>query len=100
MARFDVYRSRNGGALSLDCQSDWLSHLTHRLVVPLAPPDQAPGHPIQGLNPTLLIDGSPYVMLTQFAVSIPVRDLGKPVAKLADDDHHIIHALDVLIGTA
>lgn len=45
MAQFDVYRVR-GNVLVLDCQSDLLSSLTSRFVVPLrgpAPPSRERG---------------------------------------------------------
>lgn len=52
MAQFDVYRNRLEPGYLLDCQSDALSALTTRLVIPLLPPDYAP-LPSRRLNPSL-----------------------------------------------
>jgi toxin CcdB len=70
VARFEVYRSRDGG-LWLDCQADRLSHLQQRFVVPLVPPGDAPSPSIAGLNPVLDVNGVAYVMLPQFAGAAP-----------------------------
>jgi toxin CcdB len=98
--RFDVCRSRSTGTLLVDCQANHLSHLSTRFVVPLVPPADAPDASLDRLNSHLVIDGTTLVMLTQFSASIPVGDLGRRIATLADDDHRIVTALDTLIGTA
>ena len=100
MARFDLYAPDHGAGMWLDCQGDRLAHLSHRFVVPLMTRDDAPRPGFPGLNPELDIDGSPWVMMTQFASSVPLRELGKPVGRVEDDDHRIVRALDTLIGTA
>lgn len=97
MARFDVYRSADGADLLLDCQSDLLSGLTTRFVVPLRLTDDAPP-PARRLNPVFEIDGRDHVMLTQFAAAVLVRDCGPVVASLAREDAAIINALDMLIS--
>ncbi|WP_121119875.1 CcdB family protein [Croceibacterium ferulae] len=51
MAKFDVYRMRQGGILVIDCQADLLSGLNTRLVVPLLARSDAP-QPAARLNPT------------------------------------------------
>ena len=97
MARFDVYRSADrAGPLLLDCQADILSRLETRLVVPLFSPAQAPT-PARHLNPTFQVDGERYVMMTQYAGSIGVQDLGQNVASLAEHSYEITSALDFLL---
>ena len=100
MARFDVYRGPLPGELWLDCQSDFLGHLTHRFVVPLAQPHAAPSLADRWLNPKLVVDELTYVMLTQFSSAVPVRDLGERLGNLQADADAIITALDTLTGTA
>jgi toxin CcdB len=97
MARFDVYRDGSQIGLLLDCQSDLLSHLNTRFVVPLRPPEAAPA-PARRLNPIFNINDRPYVMLTQYAAAITVRECGRSVMSLAHEDTAIINALDMLIS--
>lgn len=97
MARFDVYARRDGHGLVLDCQADVLSRqLDTRFVVPLLPPTSAP-LPARRLNPLFDVDGESYVMVTQFAATMSVRDLGARVTSLLGDDFTITSALDFLM---
>ncbi|WP_033919363.1 CcdB family protein [Sphingomonas sp. 37zxx] len=96
MARFDLYRSRDGTML-LDCQNDLLSYLNTRIVVPLASPDDA----IQveaRLNPLLDIDGDEMVMLTHFAAAVPISMLGKRTGSAIANERAIAGALDLLLS--
>ena len=97
MARFDVYRYRDRDGLVLDCQSNLLSDLSTRFVVPLMPRDAAP-IPARRLNPALVIDGRDWVMVTQFAAAIPVRKLGPLLMSLASEDMAITNAVDMLVS--
>ena len=96
MAQFDVH-TLSEGRFAVDCQSDLLSHLESRLVVPLIPKDAAP-RPARRLNPIFEIAGVEYVMLTQFSGAIDRRQLGSVVTSLADRSVEITAALDVLIS--
>jgi toxin CcdB len=97
MARFDVYRGVGGADLLLDCQSDLLRDLNTRFVVPLQSPENAP-EPARRLNPVFEIDGKRYVMVTQFAAAIALRECGGFVTSLADQDTVIMNAVDMLIS--
>ena len=96
MARFDVHEVRGG--LALDCQSDRLSQLPTRFVVPLEP-----ANPVliidHWLNPTFTIREQPMVLVTQLAGTIPARELGGWVASLAADREQLTiqRALDTLL---
>jgi toxin CcdB len=96
MARFDVYRQPDGSGYLLDCQADILSTLNTRFVVPLLPPDEAP---LAGerLNPAFEIEGQAIVMYTQFAASVPARDLARYVCSLEEEHSTIMNALDMLL---
>ena len=96
MAQFDVYRNVAEPGYLLHCQSDFLSGLTTRLVVPLLPPDYAP-LPSRRLNPTLHVEGEAVVMMTHFAAAVPERALGEVVGSLADEYTTIVNAFDTLI---
>lgn len=95
MAKYDVYRMRDGRALVLDCQADLLDALNTRLVVPLLPIDEAPPA-MARLNPVFQIEGRRVVMATQFAAAVMMRELGEWVASLADEQDAIGNALDML----
>lgn len=96
MAKFDVYRTADGTAL-LDCQSDLLKHLNTRFVVPLASPDDAVAVDLR-LTPLLDIAGQEMLMLTHFAASVPVGDLGRRIASVTDQEYTVSNAIDMLIS--
>ena len=96
MAQFDVHKLSRG-RLAIDCQSDLLSHLGSRLVVPLVPKSVAP-MPARRLNPIFEIGGVEHVMLTQFSAAIDRRQLGDVVTSLADRSFEITGARDILIS--
>lgn len=95
MPQFDVHRQADGGLL-LDCQADLLRHLTTRLVVPVMPLGQAPVQ-ARRLNPTFRIDGRDLSMVTQYAASLPVAELGPVVASFPDRHDEIVRAFDMLL---
>ena len=96
MAKFDVYRLKQGGSYVLDCQADLLSDLNTRLVVPLLPISEAP-KPAMRLNPILAVESERLVMMTQFAASVPTRELGDAVQSLTSEQDAVSAALDMLI---
>ena len=59
MARFDIFKSRGELGYLLDVQSDLLSGLNTRVVVPLLPKSSAPT-PAQRLNPVFSIEGQEF----------------------------------------
>lgn len=97
MARFDVHRSRDGRDVLLDCQSDFLSHLATRFMVPLLPQTRI-SPAIQRLNPVFDVEGRSVVMYTQLAAAVPLRELGPPVASLSGEQDRIVAALDFLLS--
>ena len=96
MAQFDVYRREQGSGYLLDCQADVLRTLNVRFVVPLLSPDDGPT-PMARLNPSFRIKEAQVVMYTQFAASVPARELKTRIAYLAGQDRAIMNALDMLI---
>ena len=96
MARFDVYRNNGEPAYLLDCQSEMLSGLSTRVVVPLLPKGYAP---LAGrrLNPTFQVEAVPVVMMTQFVAAVPERSLGEVVGSLTHEYTAIMNAFDMLL---
>lgn len=97
MPQFDVYPNVSEPGYLLDCQSDAMSGLSTRLVVPLLPPDYAPV-PSRRLNPILRVGEDEVVMMTHFAVAVPRRVLGKSVGSLAQEYTIIMNASDMLLS--
>lgn len=97
MARFDVYRLRDGG-LAIDCQADFLDDIGTRFVVPLMPPGEGPPSNTR-LNPRFDVDGENLVAVPQFATAVRTRELVKKVGSLDHEHIRIVGAIDVLIGS-
>jgi len=95
MARFDVYKNRSGSGYLLDVQTDLISQLSTRVVVPLLPVDIAPS-PAKRLNPIFDVLGIDTAMLTQFMATVPVAELGSPVASLHHKGDEVLAAVGFL----
>lgn len=96
MARFDVYRTRDFDEVLLDCQADVLDDLPTRFVVPLVPASRI-SRIYERLNPVLSFADGAYVMATQYAATVPVKNLGKRIAALSAEQTVIMNALDMLL---
>jgi toxin CcdB len=79
----------------LDVQSDLLSGLETRVVIPLVRRD-AFGRPASRLHPVFSIADEQVVMATHLLAAVRRRFLGAPVASLDDQRDIIIAAIDVL----
>jgi toxin CcdB len=101
MARFDVYANPGAHAQTtpflLDVQSDLLSGLESRMVIPL----RSLAHfakvklPTR-LTPVLSVNGEDYLLETPKMAAVPLRVLKAPVASLAAAQAEITSALDFL----
>lgn len=103
MAQFDVYR--NSGKYSkivpfvVDVQSDILSNLDSRVVIPLQSADFIKNENIQiisRLNPVFSVCDSDVILATQQMAAVHIRELGNKIDSLASKRLEIISALDVL----
>ncbi len=94
MARFDVYQTSDTTYV-LDVQTDLLSGLNTRVVVPLLPLENAP-KPASHLNPIFSIKDKSLVMATQFLAAIPEAELRSRITSLRDHHQTISDALDLL----
>lgn len=95
MARFDVFRSRSGEQLLLDCQSDMLDYFQTRFVVPLV--EEGVATRTARLHPTFTVNGQKLIMATQLASAVDRRELGVQIANLSDHHDQFVAALDMLI---
>ena len=94
MARFDVHLANRGPGYLLDCQSNLLSSLATRVVVPLLPVQSLTA--ATRLNPVFDIGGVHHAMQTPMIVSLPKERLGQVVASLEAHDLEIMSAIDML----
>lgn len=102
MPQFAVHRnpnpaSRTAYPLLLDVQSDLVSDLGTRVVVPLCPASAMKGRLMKTLTPVLAVEGKDYVMLTPQLAGVSRAQVGAKVADLAGRRNEIIAALDLLI---
>lgn len=95
MARYDVYKIALFDGLVVDVQADILEPLNTRMVVPLLPLGLAP-KPAKRLNPIFEVDGTDFVLVTQFASAVRNSELGQPIGTLEPHFAEITTALDML----
>jgi toxin CcdB len=96
MAKYDVFPNPSGDGFLLDVQTDLLSGLNTRVVVPLLPQSSAP-IPAARLNPIFEMDGERVVMATQFLAAIPQHILKSSVGNLSNDSEKVTSAIDMLM---
>jgi toxin CcdB len=97
MAQFDVYKNVGGGAypLVVEIQSNLLSKLATRVVVPLARRDRYP-LPLAKATPTATVGGVDYVLVVPLLAAVSGSTLGKPVGSLSSMRSEVIAALDLV----
>ena len=103
MARFDVFANPDASDRStipymLDVQNEFLGILETRVVVPLYASSRFSTR-ARNLNPEFEIAGKSVIMDTLSLGAIPIAELRKPVANLADRQLDIQDALDTLFGS-
>ena len=96
MAKYDVFSNPSSDGFLLDVQTDLLSDLNTRVVVPLLPKSRAP-KPATRLNPVFDIDGHSVVMVTQFLAAVPVGILKSPIGNLSEEFDTVTTAVDMLM---
>lgn len=102
MPQFSVYKNKNPVTkvrvpYLLDVQSNLLSELETRVVVPLYTATAMKGKTLTVLTPTFEIEGKEYVAITPQLAGISRKELGAKVAELTACRDTIIAALDLLI---
>lgn len=96
MAQFDIYPGMAEGCdFLIDLQGNMLDELSTRVVAPLAAAETL-GPPMRTLNPRIVIDGTPYILLTHLLAAISIKNLGKPVGSGKPQRDEIIGSIDML----
>jgi toxin CcdB len=103
MARFDIYRNAGAHAATtpflVDVQSEHVSGLATRVVIPLRLVDRFP--PVRlprDLMPVFRIEDQACFLDTPKLAAVPRRELGQTLGSLQDQQDSIIAALDRLFG--
>ncbi|MFA6506278.1 MAG: CcdB family protein [Treponemataceae bacterium] len=102
MAQFDIFqnpdiRTKSRTPYLMDIQSDQLSILATRIVVPLLLRAGQSGQPIEKIHPVLRIGGSEYIAVVSEMAAIRVSALGAYTASAASERQNIIAACDLLL---
>ncbi|TBU98594.1 plasmid maintenance protein CcdB [Stutzerimonas kirkiae] len=102
MSQFAVYKNTNPATKAavpflLDIQSDLITEIGTRVVVPLYTAEAMQGKTLKTLTPTFEIEGKRYVMVTPQLAGISRKQLGAQVSDLCEQRDAIIAALDLLI---
>lgn len=102
MPQLTVYKNKNSSTKAripylVDVQSDLLSELDTRIVIPLFISTALKGKALTTLTPTLQIEGRACVLMTPQLAGISKKELGDEVEDLAAHRDSIIAALDFLI---
>ena len=96
MAQFDIYRHDKGGvAFLVDLQDEMLEGLSTRIVAPLVTANEMTA-PMNTVNPRVVVNGQPYILMSHLLAAIPLSSLGKPVCSAKEQRGDIIAALDLL----
>lgn len=103
MARFDIYHNPGAHASTtpflVDVQSEHLSGLTTRVVVPLRLVDRFPPVRLpQDLMPVFHIENQACFLDAPKLAAVPQRELGRTVGSLRYRQDSIVAALDRLFG--
>lgn len=102
MGQFTLYENTDGTTKKaypyfLDIQSDLVSALNSRVVIPVVPAHKLETPAPERLCPTIQIDGIEHALLTHQLTSAPTSILKKPVESIEAFRDEIINAIDFLI---
>ncbi len=102
MPQFSVYKNKNPKTRGtypylVDVQSELLSDLGTRVVVPLIKRGALTKKPIKNLMPVVRVDGQDFIMMVSQLAGIAASELGTPIASAAEHRGEVVAAVDFLI---
>jgi len=101
MSDFRIYENRSATSENypflIDVQSDLLSALETRLVIPLMRSENIGRKPIKNLNPLVKVNGSSYIAMTQQMAAIPKAILGTMMEVMEFSRLEILNSIDFLV---
>jgi toxin CcdB len=101
MSDFKIHENKSSNSIDypflIDVQSDLLSNLDTRLVIPLMRNPELRRHLIKNLNPIVRIGEYEYSAMTQQMAAIPKSVLGSIVDQVQFSRIEILNSIDFLI---
>jgi toxin CcdB len=102
MHQFDVYANpsrttRKAYPFIVDIQSNVISEIATRIVVPLGRKTHFNSEEMKGLTPTVTHEGEDFLLLIPQVASMPAKALKNPIGSLSHLRDEIIAALDFAI---
>lgn len=102
MGQFYAYKNPNPDTRAqypylLDIQSDLLSELRTTVVIPVTPSKLAATMRLTRLNPTIIIGGKNFTVMTQEIAGVDRNQLGAQACDLSSHRSEIIAALDFVL---
>lgn len=103
MSQFCAYKNPNPATRAqypflLDIQSDLLSDLRTTVVIPMTPSRLAAPMSLTRLNPSIVIDGKTFIVMTQEIAGVDRNKLGDKAHDLSSYRSEIIAALDFVLS--
>ncbi|MCP5148606.1 MAG: CcdB family protein [Pseudomonadales bacterium] len=103
MGQFYAYKNPNPATRAqypylLDIQSNLLSELRTTVVIPVTPSKLAAPMSLTRLNPTIVIDGKSFALMTQEISGVDRNRLGAQACDLSSYRSEIIAALDFVLS--
>lgn len=103
MSQFFAYKNPNTATRTqypylLDIQSNLLSGLRTTVVIPLTPSKLAAPMSLTRLNPTIVMDGKRFAVMTQEIAGVDRNQLGAQAYDLSSYRSEIIAALDFVLS--
>jgi toxin CcdB len=103
MRQFDVYpnpnpRTREAFPYIVDIQSQLISELSTRIVIPLGRRSRFGADSMKGLTPAVEYAGEQLLLLTPQIASVPAKLLQDPIGSLEHFRADIIAALDFAVS--
>jgi toxin CcdB len=102
MGQFCAYKNPNPATRAqypflLDIQSDLLSELRTTVVIPMTPSKLAAPMSLTRLNPSIVIDGKKFTVMTQEIAGVDRNKLGDQACDLSSYRSEIVAALDFVL---
>jgi len=100
MAQFDVYRNPRKTAFKrpylVEVQGNLCNDLDTCIVIPLYPTGMMV--PDAVLNPTIIYDGTKYILVTSQITSVARKEIGRSIGTLSHYRTEIINAIDRMLA--